>query len=806
VEEKQTYRQCLAARSFRLGLLISLVVVFLIAVAVVTTASVLLLGNATSSKSPSSSRQLTLEDVFDSKFSTLYYSAEWTNDNQLLHQSSEDGVLLIDPSSNTTTVLISSTEWTELGRKLGSKLSSVVLSADRQMALLVTNREQVYRHSYVADYSLYTLSEDPANRTLSNISVPDNATGSIQLALWSPTQHSIAYVLDYNIYVYNVTSDELITVTTDGREDVIYNGIPDWLYEEEILQSPFALWWAPDGNSLLYGRFDDSSVEDYQFPLYGSNSDPSLTQYTTIDRIAYPKPGTTNPLVTVFITDLTTLTNHTLTPPPDTDQDHYLVFGGWLNSSVAMVTWMNRSSDTAVYCLYSESSSWQCTPIYNQTSPLTPGWIELVQSPTILEDGGGDGTGSILTFASRKEGDDSFLHILELSQDSDSEVSWRTNGSWEDTSIVRATNQEILYLSTKRGPSQRHLYSTRSDQCLTCSQDGWDVPKSSNPSIPSRCDYFSASCSPSLGYCLLTCSGPAIPYTLLAQYDGDTLTPVTVLENNSALHEAVSQLSLPTVEEFTVPQSETEGPSLNGQLMLPPDFHQSRQYPVLVYVYGGPYSQQVADRSLLSSLSLVYLCSNLSLIVAKVDGRGTGFRGDNFKYAVYKNLGHFETIDQIRAGRNLQSMKFVDGSRLAIYGASYGGYMAGMVGSSGSGAFSAAISQSPVTTWYYYDSAYTERYMDLPQNNRQAYEESSVLYRAGNLSDVDYLLIHGTGDDNVHFQNTAQLVQALTEKEVQFRVQFYTDKAHSLSGQPTRYHLYELIRDFLAESFDLRTT
>jgi hypothetical protein len=147
--------------------------------------------------------------------------------------------------------------------------------------------------------------------------------------------------------------------------------------------------------------------------------------------------------VTVFITDLTTLTNHTLTPPPDTDQDHYLVFGGWLNSSVAMVTWMNRSSDTAVYCLYSESSSWQCTPIYNQTSPLTPGWIELVQSPTILEDGGG----SILTFASRKEGDDSFLHILELSQDSDSEVSWRTNGSWEDTSIVRATNQE-MYICT----------------------------------------------------------------------------------------------------------------------------------------------------------------------------------------------------------------------------------------------------------------------------------------------------------------------------------------------------------------------
>ncbi|CAI8006714.1 Prolyl endopeptidase FAP [Geodia barretti] len=240
--------------------------------------------------------------------------------------------------------------------------------------------------------------------------------------------------------------------------------------------------------------------------------------------------------------------------------------------------------------------------------------------------------------------------------------------------------------------------------------------------------------------------------------------------------------------------------------MLPPDFHQSRQYPVLVYVYGGPYSQQVADRSLLSSLSLVYLCSNLSLIVAKVDGRGTGFRGDNFKYAVYKNLGHFETIDQIRAGRYLQSMGFVDGSRLAIYGSSYGGYMAGMVGSSGSGVFSTAISQSPVTTWYYYDSAYTERYMDLPQNNRQAYEESSVLYRAGNLSDVDYLLIHGTGDDNVHFQNTAQLVQALTEKEVQFRVQFYTDKAHSLSGQPTRYHLYELIRDFLAESFDLRTT
>jgi dipeptidyl aminopeptidase/acylaminoacyl peptidase len=435
-------------------------------------------------------------------------------------------------------------------------------------------------------------------------------------------------------------------------------------------------------------------VEDYRFPLYGPATDPSLTQYTTIDSIAYHKPGTPNPLVSVIITELSDLTSHTLTPPPSTDQEHYFVYAGWLNTSAAMVTWMNRSSDSAVFCLYSDLSSWECFPVYTQTSP---GWVELVEPPTLMEDGGG---GVILTLASQTEGEDSFLHILEISQSS--EPVWRTSGEWEVTSIVRATDTEILYLSTQTSPSERHLYSTLTGNCLTCSQDDWNVPKSSNPSIPSRCDYFSASCSPSLDHCLLHCSGPALPYTVLVQYDGEKLTPVWFLETNPDLHEAVSELDLPTVDVFRVPQSESGEPSLSGQVMLPPGFRESRQYPVLVYVYGGPYSQQVANVSLLSSLSLVFLCSNLSAIVAKVDGRGTGFRGDNFKYAVYKNLGYFETIDQIRAGRYLQDMKFVDSSNLAIYGASYGGYMAGRVGSSGSGVFSAAISQSPVTSWYYY--------------------------------------------------------------------------------------------------------
>jgi dipeptidyl aminopeptidase/acylaminoacyl peptidase len=311
----------------------------------------------------------------------------------------------------------------------------------------------------------------------------------------------------------------------------------------------------------------------------------------------------------------------------------------------------------------------QCELIYDQNST---GWIELVEPPSVLKE-----DGSILTLASKPEGDDSFLHILEISPTSDqswkreispiSGRSWRTTGKWEVTSIVAVTSKDILYISTLTNPAQRHLYSTLTKNCLTCSQEDWNLPNSSNPSIPSRCDYFSASCSPSLDHCLLSCSGPAVPYTLLVHYDGEKLTPVRLLEENAAVHEAISNVSLPTVDFFTIPASES-GPSLNGQMMYPPGFKSSHQYPLLVYVYGGPYSQQVANRTLLSSLPLVYLCSNLSMIVAKVDGRGTGFRGDRFKFSVYKNLGHFETIDQIRAGRYLQNLKYVDSSKLAIYG------------------------------------------------------------------------------------------------------------------------------------------
>jgi dipeptidyl aminopeptidase/acylaminoacyl peptidase len=465
--------------------------------------------------------------------------------------------------------------------------------------------------------------------------------------------------------------------------------------------------------------------------------------------------------------------------------------------------WLNRTQNERIFAVYDLSQS-ENEPLREYTETVEQGWIENDNNPIVV-----GSSSKLLQIMSREMGQNGgYQHIAEIDMESGSRR-FLTSGNWEVTSIVgyKGDTSDVVYVSTESNVWERNVYSSKDGipkSCLSCSFSDWGNDRGVPSEISTKCTVFTVDCSHSLAYCVLSCQGPAVPFSLLVRYDNGQLVEVLTLESNEMLIEAAHDRFLPKEKKIiVVPADDEQGqPELYGSVLYPPGFDPSKRnhYPVLVSVYGGPGSETILMTNVFYNKWALYQSAERDCIIVSVDGRGTGYRGDKFKFSVYRHLGEFETEDQIRAGRYLSNLNYVNGSRLAIYGTSYGGYMAGMVGSSGSGVFKVAISRSPVTDWRYYDSIYTERYMGTPEDNFDEYERSSLVNRASMLGDVSFLLIHGTGDDNVHFQNTAQLVKALTESEVQFRLQFYTDKAHSISGLSAREHLYTLIDSFLREN------
>lgn len=372
---------------------------------------------------------------------------------------------------------------------------------------------------------------------------------------------------------------------------------------------------------------------------------------------------------------------------------------------------------------------------------------------------------------------------------------FRTVGTSDVMEIVGidAESNLLYFIGVPNGDARkRHLYSvstkiTDNDMrvtCLTCDY---------NPD----CQYVSASFSHSGKYYILGCLGPAVPYFVLKS----TKSAIEVtFENNDHLKKKLANKALPITEYVNIPINNKE--SMYAKMLLPPilDQKQHYTYPLLLSVYGGPDTQKVTYKFQLSWED--YLVSSKNYIVAYADGRGGAGRGQKWLHANYKNLGSLEVTDAITAGRYFNNIAYVESSKKAIWGWSYGGYTTASVIGQGDGLFECGISVAPVTDWHYYDSVYTERYMGMPHENEIGYTNSNVSQYAAKFKNVKYMLVHGTGDDNVHFQNSAQFIKALVEKDVFFRLQVYTDQQHGLSGGNTKKHLYESMEDFLGECFE----
>ncbi|XP_029461471.1 prolyl endopeptidase FAP isoform X2 [Rhinatrema bivittatum] len=678
------------------------------------------------------SRAFTFEDVFNNTFYYKQYFLQWISEHEYLHKSTDGNVILYNVKTGDTSIILTNKTMDDLNA------TNYQLSFDRKFAYLESNYKKIY-------------------------------------------------VLGNNIYLKYNPMEPAIQITTNGKEDEIYNGIPDWVYEEEMLGTRYALWWSPNARFIAYVEFDDRGVPIMEYSFYGDD------QYPRTIKIPYPKAGAKNPTVRLIIAKVSDPRDLSIVevpvPSKIASSDYYFVWVTWILDERICVQWVKRIQNFSILaiCDFKErTNTWLCPQNQQHIEESKSGWVGrfFISLPVFTAD-----SRSYYKILSDKEG---YKHIHYVS-DSMANAKPITNGKWEAVYILTLTDDTIYYTSNEfEGyPGRRNIYKINiqkgpsSKECISC-----NIRKT-------RCQYYSAKFSKNAKYYSLYCYGPGIPVFTL--HDGRNDKELRILENNTDLETKLKKIQMPRQE---IKNIELNGTSFWYKMTLPMNFDKSKKYPLLIYVYAGPSSQEVQPTFSIDWKT--YLASSEEIIVASLDGRGTSYQGDKILHAVNRRLGTYEVQDQISAVKKFIEMGFIDEKRIAIWGWSYGGYVASLALASGSRLFKCGMAVAPVANWEYYASIYTERYMGLPtqSDNLDHYKNSTVMARAENFKNVDYLLIHGTADDNVHFQQSAQISNALVNAHVDFQAMWYTDKDHSISGN-ARTHLYTHMTHFLKQCFSI---
>ncbi|CAM9600284.1 unnamed protein product [Rangifer tarandus platyrhynchus] len=722
----------------------------------------------------STTRALTLKDILNGTFSYKTFFPNWISGQEYLHQSTDNNVVFYNIETGESYTILSNTTMKSVNA------SNYGLSPDRQFAYLESDYSKLWRYSYTATYHIYDLTNGEFIRR-------NELPRPIQYLCWSPVGSKLAYVYQNNIYLKQRPEDPPFQITYNGKENKIFNGIPDWVYEEEMLATKYALWWSPNGKFLAYAEFNDTEIPVIAYSYYGDE------QYPRTINIPYPKAGAKNPVVRIFIIDATYPEHvgprEVPVPAMIASSDYYFSWLTWVTDDRICLQWLKRIQNVSVLstCDFREDwQTWNCPKTQEHIEESRTGWAGgfFVSTPVFSHD-----TISYYKIFSDKDG---YKHIHYIKDTVENAIQI-TSGKWEAINIFRVTQDSLFYSSNEfEGyPGRRNIYRisigshSPSKKCITC-----HLRKK-------RCQYYTASFSDYAKYYALVCYGPGLPISTL--HDGRTDQEIKILEDNKELENALKNIQLPKEE---IKKLKVDNITLWYKMILPPQFDKSKKYPLLIQVYGGPCSQSV--RSIFSISWVSYLASKEGIVIALVDGRGTAFQGDKLLYAVYRKLGVYEVEDQITAVRKFIEMGFIDEKRIAIWGWSYGGYVSSLALASGTGLFKCGIAVAPVSSWEYYASIYTERFMGLPtkDDNLKHYKNSTVMARAEYFRNVDYLLIHGTADDNVHFQNSAQIAKALVNAQVDFQAMWYSDQNHGISGLSTK-HLYTHMTHFLKQCFSL---
>ncbi|RWS06757.1 prolyl endopeptidase FAP-like protein, partial [Dinothrombium tinctorium] len=725
--------------------------------------------------------KLQLDEIIRGVFSPFNFNGTWLSDSELLYTDFDGNLVLLnlDVQPLQAKIIVKNSV---LQSNFVQKYS---ISPDRTYLLLVLDIKKLFRYTYYAKHKLHRIKDE---RLTALTPDPKRPNEDLQYASWGPRGTQLVFVHKQDIYYKRNATEKAIKIATSVEESVIYNGIPDWLYEEEILSSSNAIWWSPNGIKICYASFNDSEVDLMSFTTYGQYEDPN-NLYPTIEQIRYPKPGRPNPTVKLWVYDISTgSTSQLIAPDEIKNTEHYFTTLNWLDDERVSVIWLKRVQNYSIVTICSPSNGWLCEKNFELTSK-TDGWVEPYEAPVFTE----DKKHYFLRIPSlQKSSGDYFKHIAKISVEGGS-YEMITSGDFETTEILTYNpNFQILYyMSTLAGkPGERHIFgvnlTNKELKCLSCG----DV----------NCLYNFAKFSEKAKYYVFGCMGPQVPKFELRNSRSNQF--LVTLQSNELIKEKLAIKLLPRIKKFTVPLE--GGFNASVELYIPPSLREdeSTKYPLLIHVYGGPGSQQVNERFIISWG--FYLSSRKNIIYGMIDGRGSGYKGDKLLHSLYRHLGTVEVEDQIAVTRYLSNeLPFIDKSRIGIWGWSYGGYVTAMALASDNSVFSCGISVAPVSSWLYYDSAYTERFMGFPtsDDNYINYKKADVFRKTVNFKGKKFLLIHGTADDNVHMQQSMMLIKSLTRTGVLFQQQIYPDENHALLG--VTQHLYHTMEAFLNDCFDL---
>ncbi|GHU87696.1 peptidase S9 [Bacteroidia bacterium] len=614
--------------------------------------------------------------------------------------------------------------------------------------IISTDKENIYRRSWKANLYDYDVRR--------NFLKPFSDTpGKLMVPTFSPDGRMCAFVRDNNIWLKKFDYDTESQVTTDGSPGKILNGITDWVYEEEF-KTTNLMSWSADSKFLAFVKSDETAVPSFSFQEYDGSLYPGFMTFK------YPKAGENNSVVTCHVYHVETKNIKKMNIPLNTDGYIPRITFTENPEQLAVMT-LNRNQSTFNMYYANPKSTVSRLILKDENKYYIDS--DLIHKIHFTKDN--------FLYISEKDG---FSHIYLYTVNGIPEKQI-TSGNWDVTDLygINPLTKTVYYQSAEESPLRRSVYST-------------DV-KGKVTKLSSKTGTNSANFSANFNYFVNNYSNTTTPN--LFTMNDEKGKELFVINDNAALKSKIGETTFPQKEFFTF--ETPQGISLNGWMMKPTDFSTSKKYPVLMVQYSGPDSQSVLDAFGIGWESFM---ASSGYIVACVDSRGTGARGEEFRKCTYMNLGILESDDQIAAANYLGSLPYIDKNKIAIWGWSYGGSMTLMSMSRGNGIFKAGIAIAPVTDWKLYDSIYTERYMRTPKENFTTYEKNSPIALASGLQGR-LLLVHGTSDDNVHFQNSMYYSQALIESGKQFEMQIYPNKEHSILGTKYRFHLYMRIVDFL---------
>lgn len=642
------------------------------------------------------------------------------------------------------------------------RFDGYTFSPDGSKILIRTETQPIYRHSYKAVHYLYTIKR--------NIVEKLSEGGPQQSPVFSPDGNMVAFVRDNNIFLVKMLyGNSESQVTEDGKFNHVLNGIPDWVYEEEFSFAT-ALEFSPDNTMLAFIRFDESEVASFTFPIFAGQAPhySALETYPGAYTYKYPKAGEANSKVSVHTFDIKSKVTRKMKLP--LDPDGYIPRIRFTQDAAKLAIMTLNRNQNRFDLYFADPRSTLCKLVLRDESPY---YINESVFDNIMF------YPQNFSFISEKDG---YSHLYWYSMGGNL-IKQVTKGKFEVKRFIGwdAATNTFYFESNEESPLRTAVYKTDK--------------KGGRIKLSEKAGTNSAIFSSNLKYFMNTYSNLQTPAVITL--NDNTGKVLKTLVTNQKLKETLAQYQLPKKEFFTFRTS--QGTELNGWMIKPADFNESKKYPVLLYQYSGPGSQEVVDKWGIGGdrggIGWDAYMASKGYVIVCVDGRGTGGRGAEFAKCTYLNLGVKEAQDQVETAKHMAAQPYVDKSRIGIWGWSFGGYMTIMSMSEGTPVFKAGAAVAAVTDWRFYDTVYVERFMRTPQQNAEGYKAGSAFTRAANLNGR-LLLVHGMADDNVHFQNCAEYSECLVQADKQFDMQVYTNRNHGIHGGNTRYHLFTRLTEF----------